>query len=147
MYSQVIWATDGSEGADAALVEARKLVDPDGKIVAVHVDQKLVGGRAHGLSFYEDEDERRAKMAEQVASLRLEGIDSQLVVRPTSGSVATAIAKVAEEIGAEAIVCGTRGLGSLSGAVLGSVVQRLLHHAPCPVVAIPKSAKVEALVH
>ena len=38
--------------------------------------------------------------------------------------------------GAGLVVAGTRGLGRVSGALLGSVSRQLLHHAPCPVVII-----------
>jgi nucleotide-binding universal stress UspA family protein len=38
--------------------------------------------------------------------------------------------------GAGLVVAGTRGLGRVSGALLGSVSRQLLHHAPCPVVVI-----------
>jgi nucleotide-binding universal stress UspA family protein len=38
--------------------------------------------------------------------------------------------------GAGLLVAGTRGLGRVSGALLGSVSRQLLHHAPCPVVVI-----------
>jgi nucleotide-binding universal stress UspA family protein len=38
--------------------------------------------------------------------------------------------------GAGLVVAGTRGLGRMSGAVLGSVSRQLMHHAPCPVVVI-----------
>lgn len=38
--------------------------------------------------------------------------------------------------GAGLIVAGTRGLGRISGTLLGSVSRQLLHHAPCPVVVI-----------
>jgi nucleotide-binding universal stress UspA family protein len=38
--------------------------------------------------------------------------------------------------GAGLVVVGTRGLGRVSGALLGSVSRQLLHHAPCPVVLI-----------
>jgi len=38
--------------------------------------------------------------------------------------------------GAGLVVAGTRGLGRVSGTLLGSVSRQLLHHAPCPVVVI-----------
>ena len=38
--------------------------------------------------------------------------------------------------GAGLLVAGTRGLGRVSGTLLGSVTRQLLHHAPCPVVVI-----------
>ena len=43
----------------------------------------------------------------------------------------------ARELSADVIVVGTRGHGRRSGMLLGSVTQRLLHVAPCPVVAVP----------
>ena len=42
MYKTVIWATDGSDGANTALMEACRLVDSSGRrIVAAHCDQLL----------------------------------------------------------------------------------------------------------
>jgi nucleotide-binding universal stress UspA family protein len=50
------------------------------------------------------------------------------------GSAARAL--IERAAGAGLVVAGTRGLGRMSGAVLGSVSRQLMHHAPCPVVVI-----------
>jgi nucleotide-binding universal stress UspA family protein len=47
------------------------------------------------------------------------------------------IADVARGFGADVVVVGTRGHTAIGGLLLGSVTQRLLHVAPCPVLAVP----------
>jgi nucleotide-binding universal stress UspA family protein len=44
---------------------------------------------------------------------------------------------VAQTHDADAIVVGTRGHTALTGLLVGSVPQRLLHIAPCPVITVP----------
>ena len=51
------------------------------------------------------------------------------------------IAKVARETEADLIVAGTRGHTALAGLLVGAVTQRLLHIAPCAVMAIPAARK------
>jgi nucleotide-binding universal stress UspA family protein len=46
-------------------------------------------------------------------------------------------AEIARAVGADVIVVGIRGHTQLAGLLLGSITQRLLHVAPCPVLAIP----------
>ncbi len=51
------------------------------------------------------------------------------------------IAKTAEEIGAELIVMGTRGLSGIKHVMLGSVAERTIRIAPCPVLTVKSRAK------
>jgi nucleotide-binding universal stress UspA family protein len=141
MYDTVIWATDSSVLANAALAEVRRL-DP-GRIVAVHCVQRF-SGRAAAYPVLADETERLSQIERQVMRLREVGANVDLVVRASHDSPADTIAQVAEEEDGDLIVCGTRGLGVVKGAFLGSVAQRLLHVAPCPVLVIPEQVRTRS---
>ncbi|MBI4742026.1 MAG: universal stress protein, partial [Betaproteobacteria bacterium] len=52
------------------------------------------------------------------------------------GEAAETVAALADELGCDHIVMGTRGLGGISGIVLGSVTRKVLHLANIPVVCI-----------
>jgi nucleotide-binding universal stress UspA family protein len=41
--------------------------------------------------------------------------------------------------GAAELVVGTRGHGGFMGLLLGSVSQQCAHHAPCPIVLVPRA--------
>jgi nucleotide-binding universal stress UspA family protein len=63
-----------------------------------------------------------------------EGIQTESILSADSPSVA--INLTAEEIGADLIVMGTRGLAGLKHAMLGSVAERVVRLAPCPVLTV-----------
>jgi nucleotide-binding universal stress UspA family protein len=63
-----------------------------------------------------------------------EGIQTESILSADSPSVA--ISLTAEEIGADLIVMGTRGLAGLKHAMLGSVAERVVRLAPCPVLTV-----------
>lgn len=142
MYSTLLWATDGSDGAEAALREALTLLAPGGKLIAFHCDQRMVGGRAGGISVLADEADRRGLLRRRVEELVADGIDAELVVDTTHHSTASAIVRAADDLHVDAVVCGTRGLGSIQGALLGSVSRELLHHAHVPIVVVPPRVAV-----
>ena len=140
MYRTILWATDGSPGADGALVEARKLLSPGGRLIAFHCDERFFGGHAGGAPIVADEPDLKEKLRGQVDELVTEGIDAKLVIDVTHHRPVSEIAAAADEYGADVIVCGTRGFGIVAGAVAGSVAMRLPHVAGCPVLVVSEQA-------
>jgi nucleotide-binding universal stress UspA family protein len=141
MFTNIVWATDGSEAADRALDTAKELaLAGDGSLIVLHCKELFVG-RAGGYPVYADENELQEKIRKQADELRDAGLVVGLRMETaTAHSPAHAIAEAARELNADVIVVGTRGHTPLAGLLLGSVTQRLLHIATCPVLAVPAKA-------
>jgi nucleotide-binding universal stress UspA family protein len=143
MYASILWATDGSPEADGALHEALALLEPGGKLVAFHCDQRFTGARIGGESVAVDERERQGHIDEKVAELRHSGVTVKHVVETTHHDPAREIPDVAAELEVDAIVCGTRSPHGLDALLNGSVAARVLKRATVPVIVVPVKASVE----
>jgi nucleotide-binding universal stress UspA family protein len=66
--------------------------------------------------------------------LRAQGLEVDLVVR--EGYPATVIEEEATELDADLIVIGTHGLSGLKHLLLGSIAERVVQKAPCPVLTV-----------
>ena len=64
-------------------------------------------------------------------------LDNRVVRAHRTGPVAETIIEIAREEGADAIVVGKRGHGRVAGLLLGSVSQKVVCEAFCPVVVAP----------
>jgi nucleotide-binding universal stress UspA family protein len=139
MFNTIVWATDGSENADKALLVAKALAGENrGSLVVVHIVERYT--TKTGLAVYADEEQVEAKLKKVVEELSGEGLTATLkIVDHVGPQPAHEIADLAREVGADLIVVGTRGHAALSGLLLGSVTMRLLHVAPCPVLVVPTS--------
>ncbi len=137
MFDTIVWASDGSQNADRALEVAKTLAHDHGaSLVVVHVVQHYA--TKSGLAAYADEDRVKARLEHTVQQLSEDGFRPSLrIVDHVGPQPAHEIADIAREVGADLIVMGTRGHGPIAGLLLGSVALRLLHIAPCPVVAVP----------
>ena len=140
MFDSIVLALDGSASSDVACAYAAEVAHAGGgRVVAVHV-REMVAGRGAGPVHF-DEDELQRKVRAQVRALADSGIRATLEVHSAMvGSPAHVIADTARRENADVIVSGTRGHTGITGVLLGSVAQKLLHLADCPVLIIPPGA-------
>ena len=75
-----------------------------------------------------------AKLHEWRDKVATEGVEIDEHV--TSHFPSEAIARTATEVGADLIVMGTRGLTGLKHVLLGSIAERTIRIAPCPVLTV-----------
>jgi nucleotide-binding universal stress UspA family protein len=140
VFNKVIWATDGSDAADRALPLARGLASESGApLLVVYCEEFTLPGKGGGsLPLHANEEELEEKLQRQVSELSADGVRATLEMDKTKvGGAAHVIADIAAREHADLIVVGTRGHTVLGGLLVGSVTQRLLHIAPCPVLAVP----------
>ena len=144
MFGSLVVGTDGSETASEAVNQATELA------------QKL-GAKVHLVSAYEPVPEGRlreerqtipedlqwmvnpredvdATLQEAAKGMRASGV--QVEIHAREGDPADAILDVAEEQGADLIVVGNKGMTGAKRFLLGSVPNKVSHHAPCSVMII-----------
>ena len=139
MFKTIVVAMDGSEGSKLASSVAAELAKSEGaKLVIAHVAEHSIG--KGGGDLRADEEGLKDEIQQHADELSSGGLEVSLEVRDEIvGSPAHVIADVAEQAGADLIVAGTRGHSPFGGLLLGSVTQRLLHIAKCPVLAVPSA--------
>jgi nucleotide-binding universal stress UspA family protein len=145
--AKILVATDGSKEAELASSSAADLAERTGsELHVVYVGHMPpVFYESPGATTLDlDLQRRMQERAEEEARTRL---DEQVQrVRGAGGEVAGAHARVgrpdaeivglAEELGAGLIVLGSRGLGPLRSALMGSVSDSIVRHARCPVLVV-----------
>ena len=144
MFGSMVVGTDGSETAEEAVKQAMELA-------------KTVGATVHLVSAYEPVPEGRlreerqqvpedlqwmvnpredvdATLEEAAKALKEAGVGVEIHAR--EGDPADAILDVAEEQDADLIVVGNKGMTGAKRFLLGSVPNKVSHHAPCSVMII-----------
>jgi nucleotide-binding universal stress UspA family protein len=141
--TRILLATDGSEEAELAALRAVDLAQStDSELHVVHVGvvprflESYPGTLGYERRIYEQiEEESRQLLRELSWRVKLAGGTlggSHLRM----GKVALEIVALAEELGADLIVMGSRGLGGVRRALMGSVSDSVVRHAHCPVLVV-----------
>ena len=137
MFETIVWATDGSELADGALEQVRKLAKVHGsRIIAVHANQ-VMSGRANGYPVLADEPDIREKIEQQVRELHRAGFNATLEICSGVEHIATLVERAADDVHADLVVVGTHGRGGVTAALMGSVARGLCHASRRPVLVVP----------
>jgi len=139
MYNHILLGVDGSENALHAAKTAgdlaRNMKSENLRIVVAFepVPPYL------GEPILQAAISARLKQAEEILEKALEivgKIPGEVHTEILEGSPAEAILDVANTRKSDLIVMGSRGLGRLAGALLGSQSQKVVQHAPCPVLIV-----------
>jgi len=137
--------TDFSDNAFDALRYALDMARVSG--AEVHVVSALAfppstAGTTGSLAIRMKED-AQAKMNQLLESVKELGASVEPYIR--EGSVVSTILAVAEEIGPELVIMGTKGSTGLESAVLGSVAAKVIEKSATPVLAIPQNVPFTGL--
>ena len=141
---KVLVATDFSEPSEAALAYGRELARNFGAaLTVVHVvdDYRT---RAYGVEGYALTDPSFQQELEATTRTRLDALlsdEDRAVLRATtlvisSNMPAAAIVAYAREARTDLLVMGTHGRGFVAHLLMGSVAERVVRTAPCPVLTV-----------
>ena len=144
MFRSIVVGTDGSETARKAVDEAIDLAKSVGAavcLVSAYEPVPQARLRAEAKQMPEDiqwmvspREEVDATLSDAADVVREAGLEVEQFAR--EGDPADAILDVAEERGADLIVVGNKGMTGARRFLLGSVPNRVSHHAPCSVLIV-----------
>lgn len=141
MFTHILIASDGSDCALKAAEAAATLAAKFGaRLTVINVFQPLPTVGPYGQSAGAGLDERYITELQEHAISRAGRAAESLGVpyrcRREVGQPATEIVRAAQEAGCDLIVVGSRGLSGAAAFLLGSVSDRVTHHAQCPVLIV-----------
>ena len=142
MFEKILVAVDGSEDSESAIRLANKLIAQGlGKtIVMIHVEPEFAvgttdvlwaAGKTEGRNI-EEIREIGEKLLEEACAI-LEPGSAKVLKEFMVGNPSNVICEYAKENKCDLVIMGSRGASPLKGLLMGSVCQKVLHYAPCPV--------------
>jgi nucleotide-binding universal stress UspA family protein len=141
MYASIVVGTDGSETAQRAVAEATRLSKALGceLLHLVSAYEPLRGARIAGAAAevadiaVPPDTNVQAVVEEAAATIRMSGVAVRS--HTVTGDPADALLAIAEQEAADLIVVGSRGMHGMT-RVLGSVPNKVSHHARCHVLIV-----------
>jgi nucleotide-binding universal stress UspA family protein len=144
VFTRIVVGTDGSETAAEAVRQAVELAKLSGaKLSIVSAYAPISGRRASGEQQqapadvqYELGPREDVNFILDAAAAEAKEAGIEVQTHPVEADPADAILNVAEEIKADLIVVGNKGMTGARRYLLGSVPNNVSHHAPCSVIIV-----------
>ena len=138
---KILVTTDGSDNANKALLEAKRMATNFGATVDIlYVVKQIAKNSPVRIERYSQqtaEDFRKVGEETLEASLKyFDDFEGKVNTLLKAGDPADVIIKEAEEGEYDILVMGSRGLGTFSRAMLGSVSNKVLNHVGINVLAV-----------
>ena len=141
MFKRIVVGTDGSETAAEAVktaVELAKVSKAKLEIVSAYepVPQQRLKEEGEGISgdvSYSVNPREDVQFVLDKAAAVAKKAKVDVVTHPREGDPADAILDVAEENDADLVMVGNKGMTGARRFLLGSVPNKISHHAPCDV--------------
>jgi nucleotide-binding universal stress UspA family protein len=143
-FKRILCPTDFSEPACKAIIAAAEIAQASGaELILLHVVAPIPaldtasGAPAFDLASYQDELVRSARLALEERRRRRvpDSVCSRALV--TIGDAAHEVTRIAEEEGADLIVIATHGRTGWHVRIFGSVAEKVVRLARCPVLTVP----------
>lgn len=137
MFSRMLVAVDGSESAKKAFEKSIYLAQKcNSKLDIVHVVQCELGGDS-AITF-DLMGELKTKAEKMLDEYKIQAEKSIILVEVimTQGDPSQVIIDLAKTKRYDLIIMGTRGKNALHKLLIGSVSQKVMHHAICPVMVV-----------
>jgi nucleotide-binding universal stress UspA family protein len=145
---KILVATDGSDGAKFAVLEAIQLaeeLDAELEIISVrHLPPPALGIPPYYYADPQSDQAEREIVDRAVAEANAAGVPADGAVLGPSFDAGHEIVEAAKRIKCDLIVVGSRGRGAFAGAILGSVSRFVVTHADRPVLVAKQRAAVAA---
>jgi nucleotide-binding universal stress UspA family protein len=140
MFKTILVPTDASEPAQRALMIALELAKEFGsRIVLLHVvytPEAMGYTLSSGISVPQEEISIYGKEALTASTLGIDTRNVSIEKKQKAGHPGSVILEEIENGDIDLVVMGNRGYGPIAGALLGSVSQRILTKAECPVMIV-----------
>ena len=152
MYQRIVVGTDGSETAGVALHHAIQLAKATGATLHVVNSYKpvlagsigstaAVGGPTFDIEALNGGLEHESSVICSHAASQAERENVKCETHTMMGDPADSLIDLAEQLDADLIVIGNRGMTGVKRFVLGSVPNKVSHHAPCSLLIVNTAKK------